>query len=485
MALRFFVERIRSFKEFAIPEVFDMFLTHLEASKVPSMESLPTTFARIGDKFRNPIVERAFLCLQGLTQAAVHKEIIRSDTLIRGLVKSRWPGMLAWLGFFYVGCFDRNLGNASFREGMERLLNSSFVLPTSGDDLTIAVGAVPGTIRLATMLCLLDNSSSYVTKDGLHLGTTTLMYFLQIEGCKYSFDELVEASRGDPGLIVDTAIKRLNRALKSLDVSLQNAMIQLSVIMTLRVVPKHHPLSLALFSRNPVGIATNVILRLLDIPYTSAHYSPMAIMNVPYCVSMCFSDINAFMKKDVTSTKPVLQALEAGALAALAACTNLSSSFNIDDRRTLVHTLEHFTLLSSHIAVARQASAELERVESTLPLQERINTSTPDIRDAWKVLYQTIRARREILAQMQMLNSTPMSCDNVSLTYAQRSDSDDHSRLLMLTLNCQCFRFDERANFKKCAGCQRAHYCSKECQTRAWKEKGHKAECKDLKQKAG
>ncbi len=33
---------------------------------------------------------------------------------------------------------------------------------------------------------------------------------------------------------------------------------------------------------------------------------------------------------------------------------------------------------------------------------------------AWKVFYETILAREGILAQMQELNSTPMSCDNVS-----------------------------------------------------------------------
>ncbi|KLO13745.1 hypothetical protein SCHPADRAFT_903950 [Schizopora paradoxa] len=59
---------------------------------------------------------------------------------------------------------------------------------------------------------------------------------------------------------------------------------------------------------------------------------------------------------------------------------------------------------------------------------------------------------------MQALDSTPMACDN-------------------------CFRFDERANFKKCAGCGMAHYCSKDCQSRAWKENGHRIECSSLKVK--
>ncbi len=84
------------------------------------------------------------------------------------------------------------------------------------------------------------------------------------------------------------------------------------------------------------------------------------------------------------------------------------------DRKAIICILQHLTQLSAHIAVARQASAELEKLENTLSVQGRINGSTPDVRDAWKVFYETILARRVILAQMQELNSTPMSCDNVS-----------------------------------------------------------------------
>ena len=60
--------------------------------------------------------------------------------------------------------------------------------------------------------------------------------------------------------------------------------------------------------------------------------------------------------------------------------------------------------------------AELERLENTMSIQGRIdnNGCAPGVREAWKVFYETIRARREILAQMQMLDSTPMTCNHVS-----------------------------------------------------------------------
>ncbi len=149
----------------------------------------------------------------------------------------------------------------------------------------------------------------------------------------------------------------------------------------------------------------------------------------------------------------------------------------------ITSTLHHLFRLTTIVAVARQASAELERLENTLCVQARFNGATPDVRDAWKAFYEAILARREILAKMQELSSTPMECDNVSRLYPVL----DGARLFTWCqyLILQCFKFDERANFKKCAGCGKAHYCSKDCQARAWKERGHRAECKSLKNKPG
>ena len=45
----------------------------------------------------------------------------------------------------------------------------------------------------------------------------------------------------------------------------------------------------------------------------------------------------------------------------------------------------------------------------------------------------------------------------------------------------QCSKLFERKFLKKCAGCAAAFYCSKSCQTRAWKEKDHRTQCKNAK----
>jgi len=456
--LQHLVDGIHTLNESLIPDVFEAFFEHLEASKVPSVETLPTSFERNRNRFKDRVVERALLSVRCLGRAAVFKDLVRSDALIRGVLKLRWPGVLAWLCYFYVGCFERNLVDVAFKDNMAQWLNLAFVLPTHGDELVIAIGAVPGTIGLATLLCTLENKGSYVDKDNLHLGTATLMYFLQIGGNSHALDEVVEALNGSATAIVEVAIMRLQKAVNSLELAFDSAMMHLSLLMTLASVPKQHSLWLTLHRKSLIAIVTNVLLRLIDIPFNQGSYSPDSTVNIQYCISMCISNVDSLIMKNTIATKPALQALEAGLLTALANCAPLAFSFKVADRKAIICILQHLTQLSAHIAVARQASAELEKLENTLSVQGRINGSTPDVRDAWKVFYETILARRVILAQMQELNSTPMSCDN-------------------------CYKFDERANFKKCAGCGRAHYCSRDCQTRAWKEKGHRDECKTLKAK--
>ncbi len=214
-------------------------------------------------------------------------------------------------------------------------------------------------------------------------------------------------------------------------------------------------------------------------------YSPESAINIQYCISTCISSIDSLIRKNTIAPRSALQALEAGLLKALATCAPLTFTYKSDDRNTIIHVLELLTRLSAHITIARQASAELERLENTPLVLGRINGSTPDVRDAWKLFYETILARRVILAQMQALNSTPMYCDNVSRTHSAMNDDRLQVLMSVLILLLQCYKFDERANFKKCAGCGMAHYCCRDCQTRAWKDKGHKAECKSLKTKLG
>lgn len=415
-------------KEYIVPEAFEAVLEHLNGSNVPSIDTLATSFGWTGNRFRNPSVERAFVSIECLAQAAVFEDVVRLDASIRELLKCNWPGVVEWMRYFYIGAFDRKLVDAACMNRVSTCLNLAFTLPTTdGDDVARAAAEVPGTVCLATSLHLLENKDSYFADCGSHVGTVTLNRVLHtVTGNRVALDEMVKALDGNASLIVDTAVARLKRTFNSIkvsafesttvQVSLESAKEQLSLLLMLKRAPKHHPLRLALQRNNLIAIVMNIILRLLDIALNPRGYRHDSTLDVRLHISACLGRFNLLFLVDTVGMKPTLQALEAGMLTALAGCSLIVSS--LDDRREIVRALHHFTQFTSHVAVARQASAALQSLENTVSVPVRIKGYAPDVGDAWKTFLETVLARRVILTQMQTLNSTPMSCDNVGRVYS-------------------------------------------------------------------
>lgn len=477
--LVFFAEGIHECSEFVIPEVFEAFLEHLHASKVPPIETLPMSFemrrGTIGG-FKNPKVERAFHGIHGLVKAVVFSDLIQSKTAIGDLLVARWPDVMAWLWYFYVACFERNLGDKAFKILMAKCLNMTFAVVCHRDKCTFAIAEIPGTMRLATLLCMLSTKHSYLSGDDASLGTFTLFYFVMVLDTRL-LDEVLETLGGNAKLFADTIVARLEDALNAPKMADKTVTMHVTFFVMLYRFPEH-PLWLALRAKHPIVILTNVLRRLSD-SLCSADRERLdldSVLNIRHTTATLLVHISVVLLEDPARTKMALQTLQAGILGVLIDCAPLAFDFETHDRDGITKTLQQLTWLTTHLPIARQASAELERLESTISVQGRFNASLLDVRQAWVTFYDAVLARRTILSQMQALNSTPMACDNVSCNVA------DACKALKLA---QCFRFDERANFKKCAGCGMAHYCSKDCQSRAWKGKGHRAECKSMQGKPG
>ncbi|KLO07116.1 hypothetical protein SCHPADRAFT_945549 [Schizopora paradoxa] len=455
--IRYFVEGVREYSEFIVPEVFGAFLGHLEASKVPPIE---TSFSLgADDHFRDPVIERAFQSLLGLANSAPFQALFERRAEIGELLVARWPDVLSWMWYFFIACFERNLADRSFKKNMLRVLCTTFAVGCHRDNCTKAIADVPGSIRLATLLCMLDTKSSFMSPDDTYLGAVTMTYFIQVKIEASVLDEMLEAVGGNAEFFVDTMIARLQHALDTPKIIDKAVAIYATFLILLDIFPDH-PLAISLQTKNPTIILTKALHPLLDtlIQASSGRFDPDAAPRLRHSITTILSYFHRIMLENPDRIKRAMQTLQAGIMAILIDFAPIAFTFQPIDRDTLVQVLGQLTWLTTHLPVARQASAELEKLESSCSVQTRFNASTLDVRNAWVTFYDAILARRTILTQMQALNSTPMACDN-------------------------CFRFDERANFKKCAGCGMAHYCSRECQRRAWKERGHKVECQVLKNK--
>ncbi|KLO20020.1 hypothetical protein SCHPADRAFT_25259 [Schizopora paradoxa] len=457
--LLYFSEGVRTYSEFIVPEVFEAFLEHLKASNVPSLETLPASFAKKADgTFKDQKVELAFEGFRGLTNSAPFSDLMQMRPELGELLVACWPDVLSWMWYFFIACFERNLVDNTFKTTMLRGLCLMFAVACHRDKCTIAIADIPGSIRLATLISMLDSEGTYMGQDA-SLGTATLLFFLEIKTHVSYLDEVLAAVGGDAKFFIDSMVARFDRALNTPELRDKYPTIYTSLFMVLGSVPKH-PLCVALSARNPIVLLTNALQRLLEylLQSTPGHSNTdSAIKNRIFIVTI-LTYMATVLREDPARFKLALQALQAGIMTALIDCAQIAFTFEPIQRDSIAGVLRQLSWLTIQLPIARQASADLERLERTCSVQGRFNAATHEVKNAWLALYDAILARRAILSQMQALDSTPMACDN-------------------------CYKFDERANFKKCAGCGMAHYCSKDCQGRAWKEKGHKAECKNLKAK--
>ncbi|KLO13733.1 hypothetical protein SCHPADRAFT_889832 [Schizopora paradoxa] len=465
-AMKYLSEGAERFPEFVTLDVFGALLENLQASKVPPVETLPTSFVFKADgSFRNINVERALQAIRGLANTASSSHVIQSKPEICELLIDRWPDVLSWMWYFYIACFERDLADKKYRKHMHRNFCMMFAVGRAQKKCALGIADIPGTIRFATMICMLDPEGSFLTKDDVCTGTFTLMHLLHlsIPATINSFllDEVVEALGGDSKLFIDTIVARLLDSFSTPEIIEKAVTTYLTIFVVLEQIPQH-PLSAVSRTKNLIVIGTTMLLRAMDIlsDANCGRSDPDYPSQIRRVAATFLSLISAILIKGENRIKQALQAFQAGIMTALLELAPLAYAFEPLDRDWIVSALRQLTRLTTQIPIARQASAELERLESRCSIQAQFNASTCtlNVRNAWVAFYDAIIARRKILSQIQALDSTPMACDN-------------------------CFRFDERANFKKCAGCGMAHYCSKDCQSRAWKEKGHRTECKTLKGK--
>ncbi len=81
-----------------------------------------------------------------------------------------------------------------------------------------------------------------MAKDNLHLGTATLMYFLQIAGNSHALDEVVEALNGSADSHRGSRHNASPKSRQFSGIAFDSAMMHLSLLMTLASVPKQHSL---------------------------------------------------------------------------------------------------------------------------------------------------------------------------------------------------------------------------------------------------
>ncbi|KLO15993.1 hypothetical protein SCHPADRAFT_995485 [Schizopora paradoxa] len=118
-------------------------------------------------------------------------------------------------------------------------------------------------------------------------------------------------------------------------------------------------------------------------------------------------------------------------------------------------------VLPSHLVLFSVIGAVGSGLDSSGHLLKALSKSACIVKDEWEI-FSSIALERIIQKHIYE-----------KINWASKSES--------LRVMCStCCKADAWNTFKKCAGCQAAFYCSKECQIEDWKKRNHKGECKDM-----
>ena len=96
--------------------------------------------------------------------------------------------------YFYIACFERSVIDKRLKKDVFLLLCGVLAVGARHQKkCTLAIVEVPGTIRLGTLLCMLDTEGPFLSKSETCQGTFRLLNFLyDSSGKKISISPLDE-----------------------------------------------------------------------------------------------------------------------------------------------------------------------------------------------------------------------------------------------------------------------------------------------------
>ncbi|KAF8215211.1 hypothetical protein K438DRAFT_1561466 [Mycena galopus ATCC 62051] len=394
--------------------VLDVFFLHLSADK-----AFAEPFSEANE--RTPVVERAFYALLGLSNSGEYFLPGASHHRDPALRKA-WPGIFKWTTMDVVAMV--------------------FYCLTRADGMREVIAATEGAVEIATQLWLLDEQVPYSGPPAdVPCGAAALDAVLVDQAAT---NRAVATGGGSADLLVKIAMSRARNALSGSPLVPPQIVIHLDLLTHLSY-GRNHPLRLGLLQAGVIPLVTRAagtLARALNAGGDLALLDGM-ISAFGYLIN-CLSSTEGFTW--------VIQSLSADLLLALADSSPHFARLDEEDygmvSSLLKQTLPTYLVYRSVVQVMEEGMRRLGEAQL-----KRINSSIS--KDIWIDLQKLAEERHYVVIQAVAVKGKAATCDNV-----------------------QCHKVDARNTFRKCGACSTTLYCSKECQTMAWKEGGHKAMCK-------
>ncbi|KAJ7094703.1 hypothetical protein B0H15DRAFT_830575 [Mycena belliarum] len=423
-----------------VPELFplgilDVFFHHLDAGKAFAVPSLAN--------HRSPAANCAFASLAGLCKAG--------DYLLPGApyhhdpaILKAWPGIFKWSAFLFAARVTSTaLQSIEARRNTMDVISATWYCLTRADGLREAIAGTKGAIEIATQLWLLDEAvpHSGIPFFNVPSGAAALAAILVDSS---AVDRALATAGGALDAIVKPAMGRARNALAHTPLQSAPVTIYLDLLGHLSRA-WDHPLRYALLHAGAIPLCTR------------AAGSFARVLNAGGDPELLHAAVAAFMylANCLESTDGftwVLQSIAADVLLAFADFSPHLTRLDAEDC-DMVCSLLH-TILPKYLVYRSVVRAVEESMRRLGPTQlKRIDASVAQ--KVWVDFRRLAEERSLVVLQAVAVKGKAATCDNV-----------------------KCHKVDAKNAFRKCSGCSTTLYCSKECQTVAWREGGHKNMCK-------
>ncbi|KAJ7769082.1 hypothetical protein DFH07DRAFT_806830 [Mycena maculata] len=415
--------------------ILDVFFHHLDVGKafaVPSEENE-----------RSPIAECAFYSLIGLCKAGEHflpgAAHHRDPVVLRA-----WPGIFKWSAFFVTTRVTSSTPRpAEERRSTMDAVGTVWYCLSRADGMREVIATTKGTVEIATQLWVLDEEIPHSGPQFIGLPcVAAALDRLLVD--RAATDRALAAGDGNADALGWIAMRRARSALGRNPLDPVQIAIYLGLLSHLSC-GVDNPLRYAVLQAGGIPVCTRAageLGRALDAGGSPGFLDGM-VAAFGYLVNCLESTEGATW---------VVQSVTADLLIAFADCSPHFGMLDAEDCDMVcsllkdilpTHLVYRSVVLAVHEGLQRLQAPQLKRLQSSMANK------------VWADFRRLAEERHMVVLHAAAMKGKAMACDNV-----------------------QCHKIDAKNTFRKCSGCSTTLYCSKECQTIAWKEGGHRSMCK-------
>ncbi|TFK68981.1 hypothetical protein BDN72DRAFT_959912 [Pluteus cervinus] len=465
---------------YSLPNAMDdgipsIFFHHLSSSLAevptePNSDIIDIEATEVGSE-EDPVListKRAFWSLWGITYFAALFSSFDQDPYGPEFVQA-WPGIFKWSAFLYTsqvqisstdhGSNSTPTDRAAVRGATRDVIAGSWSALASSEAARKRMLETHGVLDIATRLWIFEDNEDVARSTPFAEGFTfgsVLIELLMHDGDAEKLEYIISAAGGDLDRIAQTLLRRLKKDFNSSKFASlpHNSTMLFLLVRQFCDIQKPEP-----FLKNgAISICVKLLLRtafVLNQPDADissnmkGHYVRLMLLASGF--------LHNFL--DHGNGVPwVLQAINAGLLTAFIECSPMYENLENEDYITVSFAITKILpRYLAYICVVRVMNTAFERLGKTEQFLLLPETKAWEGINALALL---TGRRMCVVGRVEDISKESTKCSNP-----------------------QCEKVGIRGDFKRCAKCEVALYCSKACQTVHWKLKasasGHKHVCND------